>query len=525
MNRQLKAIFVNFCLRLGRIRSARFAGFWRRLDRHFSFDYQHWRLHQEPKVIAQFSTEMSGKAKFSVIIPTYGIALPYINELLASLKAQTYQNFEICIADDADPLSEVAEYLQSLSNTDDNIKYVRHQTNQGIAKATKTALGLMSGDVAVFIDADDTLHPSALDLLARRFAVSEDIEMVYTDHDLMSDGGFRRDPTFKPTWSPELLIQYNYINHLTAVRMSLLERIPRLFDGDYSGSQDWHFCFQVAALSKRVSHIPVPLYHWRARPGSIASGDPSAKPWVHQAGIKARLAYLRTLSPLLSLSKSNLEGKTHSEPILDEAQMTVWPNLWIVSTKHYDLRDEPTDYPSRLTKQINASSIGEILENDQIKAEDVILFHLDSKAKIKGGILSSIAYSLIPRVATVAPFLGMGVRRSYTYRDEELVPISTQRGSFSHVTGNVLCSPLHGSLVRKQVLQEIWRSIESDGTAIAPLEDELGALIGLMGLALGYRNVACKTLEIHQPCLYKGRYSEQINEIVGDRVPKVDPYY
>ena len=97
----------------------------------------------------------------SVIIPCYNADRTIYN-CLASLKSQTYTNWEaICVDDGSvDMTREVVEHEMQ----DARIKLCL-QPNRGAAKARETGVKYAQGDYVLFLDADDTLISHAFELM------------------------------------------------------------------------------------------------------------------------------------------------------------------------------------------------------------------------------------------------------------------------------------------------------------------------------------------------------------------------
>jgi glycosyltransferase involved in cell wall biosynthesis len=98
----------------------------------------------------------------SVIVTAYNYAR-YIGECLASIRAQTYTNFECVVVDDRsrDRTREVAETTVSEWN---DMRFSVTQTPQNLGQLGAQVFGLSKtrGDFVVFIDADDVLHDNFL---------------------------------------------------------------------------------------------------------------------------------------------------------------------------------------------------------------------------------------------------------------------------------------------------------------------------------------------------------------------------
>ena len=63
------------------------------------------------------------------------------------------------------------------------------------------------------------------------------LDMIYTDEDKIDIFNRRRDPHFKPDFSPDSLLSSNYICHFTVLRKKIIDKIGGFRVG-YEGSQD-----------------------------------------------------------------------------------------------------------------------------------------------------------------------------------------------------------------------------------------------------------------------------------------------
>jgi O-antigen biosynthesis protein len=262
--------------------------------------YQDWIAENEPG--AEDLERQRSEAKnllvrplLSVIVPVYNIDIPLLKACMDSVLQQTYDNWELCIADGSEG-TETTPYLSGLASQDSRIRY-RKITNGGISRNSNAALELASGELVIFLDHDDTLAPFALFEVASLLSRSPEADLIYSDHDYLEHAGNRRmRPLFKPDWSPEIMFSANYITHLTAIRKSLVDAVGR-FDPETDGAQDWDLFLKVAERTSRISHIPKVLYHWRIHAGSTALAG-SAKPYAEGAQLRAINAHMRRIGML-----------------------------------------------------------------------------------------------------------------------------------------------------------------------------------------------------------------------------------
>ncbi|MDR0350055.1 MAG: glycosyltransferase family 2 protein, partial [Coriobacteriales bacterium] len=239
----------------------------------------------------QSAKKFSPSPLFSVLVPVYNTPVEFLEPMVESVRNQTYQSWELCLADASDAAhAQTSERCRAYAHDDGRIRYRKLEVNGGIAANTNSCLELARGDYFALLDHDDVLHPSALYAVAQCLE-SEAADMVYSDEitfsKLPTDGYF---PHFKPGFSPDTLRSYNYICHFLVFSRELQERTG-LFDGDCDGSQDYDYILRLSEQARCVCHIPRILYYWRAHERSVAAGA-EAKGYAVAAAKRALAAHL-----------------------------------------------------------------------------------------------------------------------------------------------------------------------------------------------------------------------------------------
>ena len=251
--------------------------------------YQDWLIAHEPDAaqlarMRSASRTWSWRPTVSIVMPVYESEPWFLIEAIESVREQVYENWELCIADDASPSPAVQQTLARYLG-DPRIRMVRRESNGGIAAASQSAVGLATGELIGLLDHDDVLAPTALYHMVRHFAAHPDEGIVYSDEDKLDGHGRRIDPHFKPEWSPELLESCNYMCHLTVMRRALLDEVGGFREG-FDGSQDYDLFLRCTERVSRVGHVPEVLYSWRMLPRSAAA-SPQAKPAAYDAARRA----------------------------------------------------------------------------------------------------------------------------------------------------------------------------------------------------------------------------------------------
>lgn len=250
-------------------------------------EYDVWRSDHALKkrqIRKQKKTVFSYAPCISISIPLYNTPLQYLKELLDSIENQTYSNWELCLADGSAD-DKIGEYIAERYR-DKRIKYKRLQKNEGIAGNTNEALEMATGEFIMLADHDDVLAVNALYEMVAVLNEDAGIDIIYTDEDLMDATGTEfSSPRFKPDFNFDFLRSINYICHIFMVRKTIIDRVG-IFRSGYDGAQDYDLILRCCEATKRIYHIPMILYHWRAHEDSTA-GNPESKMYAVDAGKKA----------------------------------------------------------------------------------------------------------------------------------------------------------------------------------------------------------------------------------------------
>lgn len=220
----------------------------------------------------------------SILLPVFDAPSAPLHAALESVRAQTWNRFEVCAADGG-PAGSSGPRLLREAAADARFRVVPLESNRGIGGNTNAALEAARGDFVLFLDQDDALAPDALRLLLGTLADDPSLDVVYSDKDNVTPWGDRYEPYFKPDWSPELLLSTNFPAHATLVRRGLLVAAGGIAP-DLDGAQDWDLFLRLAERSDRIGHVPRVLYHWRSVASSAASSL-DAKPYASRARHKA----------------------------------------------------------------------------------------------------------------------------------------------------------------------------------------------------------------------------------------------
>lgn len=225
--------------------------------------------------------------KISILVPLYNTPIEFLEGMISSVTAQTYGNWELCLADGSDKEHRsVGSAVKKLAAKDKRIRYKKLDKNLGISENTNACIDMASGDYIALFDHDDLLHPEALFDVMKAIC-EKNADFVYTDEAVFESPDITKitNVHFKPDYAIDTLRSNNYICHFSVFSRELLTKAGR-FRSECDGSQDHDLILRLTHHASKVIHIPKVLYFWRSHPLSVAQ-DIDSKPYVGKAGQKA----------------------------------------------------------------------------------------------------------------------------------------------------------------------------------------------------------------------------------------------
>ena len=194
--------------------------FWIRLHERFEpeeIPYGPWYAAYVPD---QTVLDKQRKKKFayapliSVVVPAYRTPELFLRQMIDSLEAQTYEEWELCIANGSPEDQSMRKVLEEYSSRDRRVRWQELTENKGIAENTNAAFAMAKGELVGLLDHDDLLAPNALYEVVNALNQHEHGDAVYTDEDKVTaelDEHFQ--PHLKPDFNIDLLRSNNYICH------------------------------------------------------------------------------------------------------------------------------------------------------------------------------------------------------------------------------------------------------------------------------------------------------------------------
>lgn len=279
--------------------------------------YEQWAkkpLYTEEELGVQRRQVYDKSIKFSIITPLNNTPEVCLRDMIDSVIAQTYPNWELCVADCSNEGHRYVENLcREYAEKESRIKYRKLEKNYGAVGNSNACIDMAEGDYIAILDQGDILHPAALhDVM--KVICEEGADFIYTDEAIFKSPDIKKITMihFKPDYAIDTLRAINYICHFTSFQRGLLERCGSFREG-FEGSQDHDLILRLTATAENIVHIPEVLYYWRSDENTTgaaedyklnagASGRKAVLDSLREAGIKANISNAEDMPTVYRLS-------------------------------------------------------------------------------------------------------------------------------------------------------------------------------------------------------------------------------
>lgn len=214
---------------------------------------------------------------FSILMPVYN-AGKYLERCLKSIVDQTFDKFEIiCINDGSTDNS--AEILEKYKEKDSRMKVI-HIENHGIAYARNLALKCAMGEYVYFVDSDDWLELSLLEIINNKWIKkapdiilfdiyrNKENKAIYTPVYAMNMEGSIRINDSNEGFANYFLKNYRTVWNKIISKKLLIENNIQFIDLFHA--DDVLFCLEIGAVAKKVIYEPFAGYHYCFNSASIS---------------------------------------------------------------------------------------------------------------------------------------------------------------------------------------------------------------------------------------------------------------
>ena len=252
----------------------------------------------------------------------------YLAEAIDSILVQTYENFELIIVNDGS--TDTTEDI-ILSYKDRRIKYIKNETNLGLAASLNKGIKLANGKYIARLDADDVSAKDRLEIQVKYLECKPEIAVCGSYYKAFSvnHSTVIQQPLMPKQIRTRLFFENPMGHSTTMIRSQIFKRDNLYYDESFKAAQDF-------ALWCRISHkyditnLPFILTDYRIHSSQISSSP------LKQIEVD-RIILKRQAEILLKGKLTDKEQFTHfqlmnklaglNRPRLNNNEVIEWINL------------------------------------------------------------------------------------------------------------------------------------------------------------------------------------------------------
>ena len=188
----------------------------------------------------------------------------WLNDSIDSVKSQLYENWELYLAGKLSKVLNGTQIFKNNSNNDNRIKTKHITSEQNQYKVLNAVLNLTKGKYLGLLGNNDKLSVDALYENIKALNDDPELNLIYSDEDLIDISEKRQKPLFKPDFSPDFILSQNFLGNFCLIKKNVIKEIGG-YREDYEGDRNYDLilrCIEKTEIS-RIHHIPKILYHKR----------------------------------------------------------------------------------------------------------------------------------------------------------------------------------------------------------------------------------------------------------------------
>lgn len=207
------------------------------------------------------------KPRVGIFMPAYNQG-QYIYEAIDSLKKQSFQDFEVVIADDLSTDGITPQILKDIDY--DKARVFFNKTNKGISRQTAKFSRLLENEYFFILCADDKIHPNYIEKCVKyldkhpgKAAVASWIQCFGDDNKLIKVSGAQ-------IGLPEMLIENNYLGSAMIRRSALKDVGYSETKKAFSKHYDYDRWVSMLEAGWSLGSISETLFYYRILSSSLS---------------------------------------------------------------------------------------------------------------------------------------------------------------------------------------------------------------------------------------------------------------
>jgi len=242
----------------------------------------------------------------SVVIPCYN-AHRYLADVLASVRAQSFRDYEIIVVDDGSTDPATASFLETVG---DGVRLVR-KANGGLSSARNAGFAVAQGTYVLPLDADDEIAPDMLARTVAAFGASPDAGYAYAQIEVFGD----ERGIVRKTWNLFEQLATNQLPYCLLMRRTVWADAGGYDETMREGYEDWEFNIRISKLGVRGIQVESPLFRYRRQSTGMLQSVSQRRHAALWRRIRTKHADIYSAGALLGLWRE-WRGRPSTHPLV-----------------------------------------------------------------------------------------------------------------------------------------------------------------------------------------------------------------
>ena len=268
-------------------------------------------------------------------MPVYNASI-YLDRSINSILNQTYDNLEIIIVDDSST-DNSKDIIKKYASTDNRIRPIYSEINQGVSKARNIGLNIFSGDYVFFMDADDYITKDAIEIMINK-SIKYKADVVDSYHLVINNNKtfleskpLKEDLIMGDKTNIEMLTKATYITG-KLIDKKLVKGL--LFDVNLRRYEDLVFEHQIKLRLKNYVLIKDVVYYYYQVSGSL----------INTLGIK-HTAYMDAAKVVMKLYENE------DDKVKEKIESLLFTNAFLTGITKIVKNDKSLDENTKILKE------------------------------------------------------------------------------------------------------------------------------------------------------------------------------
>lgn len=221
----------------------------------------------------------NGLPAVSIVTPAYNSART-VSETIASVMAQTFENWELLIVDDCST-DETVLRIEEAVDGDPRVRLLRNDSRLGASGSRNKAIGLAVGRYIAFLDADDYWHERKLEDQVG-FMAANRVGFSYHDYAIVDESGMvLKKVACPPKLNYQQYLRDNRIGVLTIMLDTDVVGKPHMYNQPVAATVGtW---LRILKAGHEAHNVIGAQAFYRITPGSLSRNKLRSRFWYWKA--------------------------------------------------------------------------------------------------------------------------------------------------------------------------------------------------------------------------------------------------